>query len=112
VLEELLPEEELERSNVSREQHLELKWLEFQEKYRAVQLKLRELEIREKEVAIEFKPKKINYKMQRVEEALFLNLSPLLMLESTSILYLFFKRPSLTNTSCILKKIATSLKLA
>ena len=58
VEEELLPEEELENVN-TREDHLELKKLEFQEREREVQLRLRELEIREKELAVEYKTKEI-----------------------------------------------------
>ena len=38
--EELLPEEELESVNVVREEHLELKRLEFQEKERSIQLQM------------------------------------------------------------------------
>ena len=58
VEEELLPEEELENVN-TREDHLELKKLKFQEREREVQLRLRELEIREKELAVEYKTKEI-----------------------------------------------------
>ena len=58
VEEELLPEEELENVN-TREDHLELKKFEFQEREREVQLRLRELEIREKELAVEYKTKEI-----------------------------------------------------
>ena len=58
LVEELLPEEELENVN-TREDHLELKKLEFQEREREVQLRLRELEIREKELAVEYKTKEI-----------------------------------------------------
>ena len=45
--EELLSEEELESANASREDVLELKKLELQERDKSIQLKLRELEIRE-----------------------------------------------------------------
>ena len=58
VKEEFLPEEELENVN-TREDHLELKKLEFQEREHEVQLRLRELEIREKELAVEYKTKEI-----------------------------------------------------
>jgi len=49
--EELLSEEEMERVNTSREDLIELKKLELQERDKSIQLKLRELEIREKELA-------------------------------------------------------------
>lgn len=59
MVEESLPDEELENVNMTREDHLELKKTEFQQRECEVQVKLREVEIRERELPIEYKAKEI-----------------------------------------------------
>ena len=96
VEEELLPEEELENVN-TREDHLELKKLEFHEREREVQLRLRELEIREKELAVEYKTKEIELHNAKSMGGLRSMLDPLLMWESISVMCLHFRKQKWIN---------------
>ena len=106
LVEEELPEEELENVNTTREDHLELKKLEFQKRKCEVRLRLRELEIIEKELAIEYKTKEIELHNAKSMGGPAINVvDPLLMWESISVLCLYFRKPKLINILCTLKRL-------